>query len=532
MSSPASVGTQVRPENMSTEGGKQPNMDEKLHGAGDIKRPGRTEHENHVTVSDSTARHRSNSRSSKSLGRTVNVQTATFTGGFSSEEDSDFEREGSSTARGMTRSLGRKEMNALFRSSHDSACKIAPVSERSAAYSDMITSSQNTWKSSKQSSSHSAVNLSNGTDTSPVRSRIESNPFFQLDQLAKLPGVSEQRRKTSPANMSNIGKELPESSPVHAQSESPNIIGMSVQMRIKIWTEKEKEADKLVTNQSSLQLSSLFSVHSSPADDKVGTGGNSDREDYTAHSDDEMIKSKMNVNPHSTRENFYDDKVIADRIKEASSSSESSPNASPSKTAGKKNSTKSLKKSEKESKKKEKASSITKPKRSKWKLRSPLPKRKQKVNNSQLLEEGDQRKEDGVVIKKRQSMESNRDEEDIADDVFSPTAPGNAKKSGEVANWEEKSNRILSSHTEELPSIFNRVDSSTPPTTRENRSISREILDIIDSLGTVEEKRVSKSLSHDQAVSISITEGSESEKNSDSGKYTCMYIHMYIRIVW
>lgn len=483
MSSPEDVGTQVHPAGMSTAGDKQLFMDENLHDASDIKES------KHEKASDSTWRH-SNPQSSKSL---VNVRTA-FTGGFSSEEeDSDIERHDSNNmSKRMTRSLGRNEMRALFRGSHE----IVPVSERTSAYKDLVTSSQSMRTSPKQSPRHSAMKVGSGSDTSPSQSRITSNPFFQLDRLGKLPAESGQRRNTSPANTSSLNASSKGSpSPAHAQSASHSAIGMSVQMRIKIWTEKEKEADKQMKliNRRSLQSSALLNVQSSPPDAKADTGVSS-KVECTAHSDDEMIKGRKTTSVR-THENIYDEideEIKTYRIKEASSSSESSPSASPSKTSGR---NKRKKKTEKESKKEKENS--PKAKQSKWKLRSPLPKRKLKVNNSEMV---DTARVKSLMKEKQRSRE---DEEDI-DDVFSPAASQSEKK-------QLVSEGSHASDLDALPSLFDRVNSSTSPINRK-KSISHEILDIIGSLGTVEEDKFNP------AVSICITEGSHSERNSDSGK--------------
>ena len=322
MSSSGGAGNQVYPQSMSRTGEKLPHMAKPLQGTDNVIKG--SECENHRKASDSNA-WQSNIRS-KSLGRIANVQT--YTGGFSSEEDSDCEADSSSALR-STRSLGRNEMNALLFGVRGSASKIVPVSERSAAYKEMIT--QNT---SKLSPRHSVVKVSDGLSSN--RSKIESNPFFQQDKHAKLSGESEPKRKISPAAVKNAPAVGKAASPV---TDGSSILGMSVQMRIKMWSEKEQKSDKevKVTHRRSLQPSALLTVHSNTADMKAEA--EDVKRENTAHSDDEMIKSKMNVaDAHPARENFYEEinDEVAHRIKEASSSSDASPTNSPSKKATKK----------------------------------------------------------------------------------------------------------------------------------------------------------------------------------------------------
>ena len=139
------------------------------------------------------------------------------------------------------------------------------------------------------------------------------------------------------------------------------------------------------------------------------------------------------------------------------------------------------------SKRKDKGDNVKK--KSKWKLRSPLPKRKLRVDNSQETEQRNQSQE---ITARKKSVDSNRNEEDIiVDDVFSPVALDEEKALQSVPDGENENINHTSTCDDELPSIFDRVDSNTP-LSRENRSISHEIRDIIDSLGNVEDKYASK----------------------------------------
>lgn len=502
------------------------------------------------------------SRGSNSLGHNVKLQVSS-TGGFSSEEDSDYEEDDLNTTRGMTRSLGRKEMNSLMSAHRVGSSKVIPVSERSTFYKELVTSSQNSWKSDKHSPRHSAVKESDESGTS----RIELNPFFQLDKLAKLqPGMSEEQRKSSPSHMSSLSKptsnQSGSNSPVH-RANSSVITGMSVQMRIKMWAEKEKEPEKLtkLTHRRSFQSASLLAVESNADDEKFKDNRNTTHSDdevlmqkinstteCTIHSDDEVLMQKINSttectthsdngilkqtsntatenHPKPRRENPYaeiSDQVEQYRVREASSSSdERSPASSPAKPPqGAKNLDES--RSPKTSKKKDKSNKNRDPKKSKWKLRSPLPKRKHKIkrspSNENLNGKSKSEKNDHHHNKneniERKSVNGSLDQ----DDVFSPSTPSSAteKVLQTKVDSEENSKENLNlfacdqfpSQSEALPSVFDKV--CAPPVAVENGSISHDILNIIGSFGTIKENHTPSS---NTSINISI------DGDSDSGKF-------------
>lgn len=493
MSSP--VGTQVHPTGSKSEVPSQGNKT-----AGSPKPLVKNAVTNKKAWQDSSL------RNSNSLGHRVGLQVAAITGGFSSEEeDSDYEGgEDLNTPRGMTRSLGRKEMTSLVSASGVKANRysnIIPVSERSAAYKELISSSQNSWQSTKQSPRHSAMKISDGSDTSPLQSTIKLNPFLQLDKQGKIQpsafGVGE-RCRSIPAHTS-VDATKKGSSPAHVPG-SPTISGMSVQMRIKIWAEKEQEskaANAKLTHRRSLQAATLLGVNVE----------NEASKENTAHSDDETIKNRSSAATYTreTRENVYEeigDKTERCKIEEASSSS--SETTSPAKSPKSKSKKKREKKGSPKSSKKVDSPDLNQ-KRSKWKIKSPLQKRKNKVKKESKNEE---MSEDPVAdstpnqsrhlsynrrpfTKKRKSTGNSREEDEPVDNVFSPVDvnPGEQVRLQELDSED-------TTIPDELPSVFDKVETSpctttrnTPPriTTREDRSISREILSIIDSFGTIDE---------------------------------------------
>lgn len=496
---------------------------------------------------------REGGRNGSSLGHNVALRVSAFTGGFSSEDDSDYEGMGEdlNTSRGMTRSLGRKEVTGIL--SADGFCgnsSIIPVSERSAAYKELI-SSQNSWM--KPPPKHSAMKVNNGSDTSPVRTRIEQNPFFQLDKLAKTQPGSSARLSTANSSMGRT-------------PNSPTISGMSVQMRIKMWAEKEQDSKVVQTklaHRRSLQMSSLLGISNGKEDGEFE--GGKKKPEYTTQSDDETIMNKSTSSMSGNysrppRENAYEvisDKMEGCRVEEASGSS--SETSTPSK---------SPKIKRKDKKKARKNSKVDSPdlnqKRSKWKIKSPLPKRKNKVKKESKdeTEEGPSpevrpRRLSRKDVKKRK-LAGGSSKEEVADDVFSPVNPSSEKvdlqqefehegsiadsegniPGGEVNLHESEANihkSEVNAHksevnipdakdvpdsgegqSDELPSVFNKVD--TPPqsrSTKESRSISREIFNIIDSLGTINENGTKGSSITTPSITLL---GSNSEGDSESGK--------------
>lgn len=464
----------------------------------------------------------------KSLGRSVGAQLHHY----SSEEESDDERD---RMRGKIRSLGRKEMHGIICTD-----KLIPVSERSAAYKEMVSSSITPWKnnSPKSSPRHSTMN-----DGSLRKSKIESNPFFQLDKKSKTDlNTSELSHKNSPPQK-NANQKL-ESSSIHTGA-SPVLPGMSVQMRIKIWTELTEKESK-AQHRKSLPQTAL--MQASKTDDEEIS--NNEGEYYGVQSDDETIKNKMDPSKLSlespthqssrpVRENVYeeiDDKAKRYRIEEASSSSsaETSPFASPSKTLESKLNEKEGGKSPKSTKKKGKhnGSSDAKQSRSIWKLRSPLGKRKGKNKDSpskQGVEKGSNDKIKTTsfsrkpINKKKGSLDVPKEEDYISDEVFSPNSPvanqsmipqaqqnvGDEKKASVTTNQ--------LSDNEELPTLFDKTN-GTKSADKEGGSVSHDILNIIHSLGTIEENCVPNSKDSGPTIRIEGDESDESDPDSDSGK--------------
>lgn len=493
-------------------------------------------------ITNKNASQESRSRNSTSLGRNVALRVSAFTGGFSSEEDSDCEGDDDlNTSRGIARSLGHKEMSSIMSASGFHARRqsnIVPVSERSAAYKELISSSQNSWMNTRPAPRHSAMKLGDGSDTSPVQTRLEQNPFLQLDKLAKTQPAgtleqghttapktqpAEQRQMTSPAHL-NVDIITIKSSVAHAPSSS-TISGMSVQMRIKVWAEKEQEAKvahSKLTHRRSLQTSSLLRINGDGEPE-----GSKEVLEYTAHSDDESIKNKSsavseNIYPRTARENSYeviDDKMERYRVEEASSSS--SENTSPSKSP--KNKKREKKVSSKASKKNSNVDSPDLNQKRKWKIKSPLQKRKKKVKKKskdeiEMVNESPVR--DLVSMQTEcLSQDVKKGNEEVVDDVFSPVSP--CSKKGLEQKLESKGNILDAKGIHDecgvLPSVFDKVDTPPQPRpTKESRSISHEIFSIIDSLGTIDENRTNDSSVIMPAPSLAINE--LGKDNSESGK--------------
>ena len=454
---------------------------------------------------------------SKSMGRVVDSNLSAYTGGFSSEEDSDSE-DGAhlNTSRGMTRSLGRAEMSSIM-----SKRKIASVSQRLAAYEELVSLSRNTAvNQDNQSPRHSAMKLSDGSDASPVQSRIELNPFFQLDKQGKLQPCqsSDQRRGTSPAKLKARPTEFIKSSsasPSHGSTGSPSM-GMSVQMRIKVWSEKEKETparDTILVHRRSLQPATLMAVESKEDSEKMKESSKK----AATQSDDEAIMTKSSDSQKYSRpprDNVYEqirDDAVRYRVKEASSSSDASPHASPSAT---------------------RKSKVVKPdekvgKKSKWRIRSPLPKRKNKIKVSHSTDEVESvtRNSKPKESPKRKSSDShsrrtvNKGMSKRSDKTsHSLDIPVQQKGSGENSEEDHLEADLFSKHPEGLPSVFDKI-SQSPLNGGERDSISGKILNIIDTFGTVEYKCPLESCP-------TINVGSNEYSELDSGKL-CMYACKY-----
>jgi hypothetical protein len=325
-----------------------------------------------------------------------------------------------------------------------------------------------------------------------------------------------------------------DSSSIGRGVKSPTISGMSVQMRIKIWAEKEQEevktAHNKLANRRSLQASALLGIGGNQEDGEIDS---EERPEYTAHSDDETIMNKSSAmsdkaSARFARENFYDvidDKVEREQVVEASSSSSetSSPSKSPKKKKkGKKEkcSSKSLKNDSPDQKRK-------------WmdRLKSPLPKRKNKVKKESSKEEVEVESVPDVVSKKSQRGRKDvkkrkagggggMEEEEVVDDVFSPVNLGGKETVQQEVKHENEGNSPVAEDTSrdetgELPSVLDKP--STPPhshPTKEARSISREIFSIINSLGTINETGMNDSSVIMQTPNLL---GSNSEGDSESG---------------
>ena len=454
-------GSKVHPSDSST----TLKLDEKLPVIQGCFKP------NECEDSKSNAWEESRSLATRSLGRSVGMQVSKFTNQSSDEESDNNDNENHvKHSKGKTQTLGRKELVPGYHS------KITPVSERSAAYKELVSSHQNTWKT-KLSPKHSTVKHSAFPETtSSVKSRIEQNPFYQLDKQTKnQPAMSEKRRETAPSHVNTRIRDVSKDSEslVH-QENSPNVLGMSVQMRIKIWSEKAKEVEKQVkvNNRKSLQLSSLIAAESKTDDE--GIRGTDERNERDVQSDDEIIMNKMNTatsddctNSITRRhENAYE--VIDDTAKEirvnetlsSSSSSESchgSPRTSSAKTS------KANNKSPKSIKKKVKGDQSW----SIWKIRSPLGKRKNKDKHSVSSGEkksGGSKEEKAAsgfnrkAIMKKKSTESSREEDH--DDVFSSTCQDSSRQVNENKDSEEITTTNMTQALPEMGDqhLFNRAE--------------------------------------------------------------------------
>ena len=574
MSSP--VETQVHPA--ASIGGKNSQVDGE-----EVTTNGPLEDRSQSSITNSKAWQNGSSRSLGPHNLNMNVSVSSFTGGFSSE-DSDSDQENLIThPKRMSRSLGRKEVNNGISGSGKLNGNILPVSTRSAAYREMI-SSQNTWKTS--AARHSALKLNDGSSTSSVQIRIKSNPFLQLDKQGVLqpPLSTDQRRKTLPTHL-NTTITAKEKSPSHTVSSSvikPVATGISVQKRIQIWAEKEKEAK--AANRRSLQTMPLLEVKSEDE-----TLGSNEKAEITSYSDNEGTKNAISGRqPHENQYEVIDDRQ---RIEEASSSSSEAP--TPPRSKGK-----SKKRSPKLSKKSDSSPDLNK-KRSKWKIKSPLNKHKFKkskskeehLSNQELAQSQDTLNQETLnqetlnqetlnqktlnqetlnqktlnqetlnketlnqetlnqetlnqetqqskmsprltfnrkhVSKKRRlksrnkdSISNSRDE----DDVFSPV-----RLDTDVKTKEECGTLTTANLSGDLPSVFDKVE--TPPTLG-NRSISREILSIIDSFGTIEQGKKSPTVNviNEDGLSSDSRKWiiSSSVCNSMRWAYTMSYVRTYV----
>lgn len=471
-----------------------------------------------------------NIQRTKSLGHDVRMQVSHFTNQLSSEEESDDQKDTSATPKHMTRSLGRSEVHSLLSGS----CKtssVLPVSERSAAYEELI-SSRNHWRSSSASPKHSTTERKNSGDNSPSHSRIESNPFFQLDKRAKM-HASNASQSTS--SLLDVDKKVQKEPPSPLRTHN-SVAGMSVQMRIQIWREKEKEAEKTAKKEA-FRKSSDPILESKSEDESVEVAKKEEEkeageevEELTVQSDDELTKGNSNyVRP--IRENFYEEiKDAAGRIEMSDSSSEDSFVCSPARTTNTDDGSVKEKLSEKGSPK-----TTKKKKRSKWKLRSPLVKRKSKSKESnsvyedeKIIEITEEAEKEAEKVSKKSSGKA------AVKEMRSKSVGGRSKdldsflsrhkipeETATEINTETPVNQHLFSDTEALPSVFDKVDSRK--TLRENRSISRDIIHIIDSLGTIEESNPLKSDTLTPAVKTEMEESTDDE--SDTGKYAMHNAH-------
>ena len=264
----------------------------------------------------------------KSLGRNVvpHISQQYPSTTTSSDDDSDTDEE-ERQARFKTRSLGRNEVNT----GNKRASSFIPVSERSAAYRELVmSSSPSSNYPCKTPTSSSIMRLRNHTSAS----RIEANPFFQQDRLGGRSQTMEtskslatleplMRSKSSCADSSSSASPSSVSSP----SRSGVSTVMSVQMRIRIWKEKEaeakgqvSEATKLQNRKSLQQVAHLGVVHLEPKAKEDGKGG--------AHSDDEVAKgsSKLGDGTSGHANHGYEviDNIVGKSVRLAEASSCSS----------------------------------------------------------------------------------------------------------------------------------------------------------------------------------------------------------------
>lgn len=475
-------------------------------------------------------------QNSKSLGRDTGLRIPRFTSMLNTDDYESEDEKSSVSLR--TRSLGQKEMNAV----KPKPISATPVSQRSAAYKEMVASSANNWKG-KTSTKSSIIKLKNSSTVS----RIETNPFFQLDRNSKVESIAQ----VSPGELTKK-KEVPPSSITRS---STSAVCMSVQMRIKIWTDKEEQArtQAKLLNRKSLQHTSLLGIE---IKDEEESNSLCDR---GAQSDDELSKSTSNMKgvksdtkaAMPTRvDHGYEviDDVVKEsvRLAEASSSSslssESSLGDSPLHAAKQDMAQVQERSPDRESPPINIKVVEVKSKKHRWKLMSPLSRRKKSKDELAKQERIDDAgsKSNIVFIYKRPftkkraiSTGTSKDDDDAStDDVFSPVRNGGRNKVNEEAEQKrdkgsarnEPVNEECSVVTEQmleqakqLPSTFDRTCKRTSGS-KKNRSISHDIRSIINSLGNSEDSVREKMYDDLIESPCSIIVNDNCNGNSESGK--------------
>jgi len=242
---------------------------------------------------------------SKSLGRDASRLYTTTASSSDDDDSSDSssdeedqvedqkkeEKKSSESSKMKTKSLGRTDLYSASRR----ATNFVPVSERSAAYREKVLTSS----FSQPSRTGTGIGTSTGARMRNHHSSsriIEANPFFQQDRLG-----SDQLLKPSKSisTLDTVGR--PKSSSIDSASSSSSATspsrsgipasGMSVQMRIKIWREKEElsmsgsqQQQQQLQNRKSLQHLTSTAVCAEDEEEKRK------EEDRGAQSDDEVTK--------------------------------------------------------------------------------------------------------------------------------------------------------------------------------------------------------------------------------------------------
>ena len=184
-----------------------------------------------------------------------------------------------------TRSLGRNESSL--------PSTRMTVSGRSEAYKELVASSWKTNSNAFKTPSHDDPIAQFRSEFS--KSRIENNPFLQLDRN----NIIHHKELKSHLNYEALAeiKEVDDSS--SSTSSGLPTLGMSVQMRIKIWKKKEEEAKYQARRESCGQF--LFrkcTKFDLANDDYVCSSRNASSprgNSRATQSDDEIIKSHSEV---------------------------------------------------------------------------------------------------------------------------------------------------------------------------------------------------------------------------------------------
>lgn len=446
------------------------------------------------------------------------------------EEEEERKQRRKSSPELKTRSLGRNE---LYSTGNKRASNFVPVSERSAAYKELVMSTSQPHPC-KTTTSTSIIRLRNHTSAS----RIEDNPFFRQDRRGVSNPIPIQQSKSisvmdnstrAKASLSSAGGSFSPSITPSSSVSSPGrpgiSSGMSVQMRIRIWKEKEEVAksqaqEKLqaskLNNRKSLQQFSLLSVQSGN-DEKTEE---EEEESRVAQSDDELAKGgSMSVDRGGTGKADHSYEIIDNIVNNSVRLDEASSSSSLSEDSGDNNLIES-KQNSKQNGHVPSSSSKTKSERKKkseggkkkgWNPLNRILKQKKKQgsvdsSSSKSSTSSLAYKRPHTKSKRRLVSDLSREEEGVssADDVFSPVhqANGTSKlQNGELGKYghpltSDVMKPVSQTYTNQSMSQSNSVEEleekSSVATGRssdrkEERSISTDIRSIINALGSSEE---------------------------------------------